>query len=76
MRVDGKAAFGGIAIGIIKEFKKTQNDIPQYCVSDINAEIQRFNLAKGMVNAELENLLKKLKKKQEKRLQQFLKCTR
>lgn len=22
MRVDGKAAFGGIAIGIIKEFKK------------------------------------------------------
>lgn len=62
MRVDGKAAFGGIAIGIIKEFKKTQNDIPQYCVSDINAEIQRFNLAKGMVNAELENLLKKAEK--------------
>ena len=62
MRVDGKAAFGGIAIGIIKELKKNQNDIPQYCVSDINAEIQRFNLAKGMVNAELENLLKKAEK--------------
>lgn len=62
LRVNGKAAFQGIAIGTIKEIKKSDNAVRRYHIDDVKAECKRFDDARQMAEAELEALYQKAKK--------------
>lgn len=62
LRIEGKAAFGGIAIGAIREIKKSGNAIRRYHVEDVEAECSRFDRARESADAELGELYQKAQK--------------
>lgn len=62
LRIEGKAAFGGIAIGVIREIKKSGNAIRRYHVEDVEAECSRFDRARESADAELGELYQKAQK--------------
>ena len=51
--VKGKAAFGGIVIGKIKEFSKEKNVVRRTKIEDTDAEITRFEAARDQAVEEL-----------------------
>ncbi|MCI8380383.1 MAG: phosphoenolpyruvate--protein phosphotransferase [Lachnospiraceae bacterium] len=60
MRVlSGKAAFKGVAIGKIKEFGAKKVEVNKTTVSDVEAEIARFEAAKETASAQLGSLYEK-----------------
>ena len=57
--VKGKAAFGGIVIGKIKEFSKEKNVVRRTKIEDTEAEIARFEAARDQAVEELGVLYEK-----------------
>lgn len=55
----GKTAFGGIAIGPIREFIKKDNVVRRYHVEDADLELKRFQSAKETAQEELKALYEK-----------------
>ena len=62
LRIEGKAAFGGIAIGIIREIHNCESTVRRYHVDDIKAEYRRFENAKEVAESELKELYQKAEK--------------
>lgn len=62
LRFDGKAAFQGIAIGVIREMKKSENAVRRYHVEDTTAECDRFDCARQVAEEELIKLYDKAQK--------------
>ena len=62
LRVEGKTAFQGIAIGKIREIQKDESIIRRYHVDDVKAECKRFDDARQMAEKELEKLYQKAQK--------------
>ena len=58
-RVSGKVAFGGIAIGTIRELSKKNNLVRRVHIDDIAAEQQRFEDAKAKALRQLQGLYEK-----------------
>lgn len=58
-RVAGKVAFGGIAIGKIKELSKKNNLVRRVHIEDTAAELQRFETAKAEALRQLQGLYEK-----------------
>ena len=60
MRVfSGKAAFKGVAIGKIREFGGKKVEVNRTSVSDVEAEIARFEAAKETASTQLGSLYEK-----------------
>ena len=59
IKVSGKAAFRGIAIGPIKEIAKKDNTVRCYSVEDAEAECVRFQNAQAAAIEELQKLYEK-----------------
>ena len=57
--LSGKAAFKGVAIGKIKEFGAKKVEVVRTSVSDVEAEIARFEAAKEAASAQLGKLYEK-----------------
>lgn len=57
--VEGKVAFGGIAIGPIRELEKKSNVVRRYHVEDTKGEVERFEQAKEIAVEELGKLYEK-----------------
>lgn len=55
----GKKIFGGIAIGKIKLYSKTENRVVRSKVDDVEAEIKRYEEAKGKAIEQLHGLYEK-----------------
>ena len=62
LRVEGKTAFQGIAIGKIREIQKDESIVRRYHVDDVKAECKRFDDARQMAEKELEKLYQKAQK--------------
>ena len=75
-QINGKIAFGGIAIGKIKEVFKENNVVRRVKIDDTQAEISRFRAAKDQATEELKALMTRQSKKLVKQMQQFLKYIR
>ena len=58
-QINGKIAFGGIAIGKIKEVFKENNVVRRVKIDDTQAEISRFRAAKNQATEELKALYDK-----------------
>ena len=58
-QINGKIAFGGIAIGKIKEVFKENNVVRRVKIDDTQAEISRFRAAKDQATEELKALYDK-----------------
>ena len=58
-RVSGKIAFGGIAIGKIREVTKEKNVVRRSHVDDVQAELSRFEKAREQAVTELQELYEK-----------------
>ena len=54
--INGKIAFGGIAIGKIKEVFKENNVVRRVNIDDTQAEISRFRSAKDQATEDLKAL--------------------
>lgn len=59
LRIDGKVAFQGIAIGVIKEIRKSDGKVRRYHVEDAKAECRRFDCSREIAEAELTELYEK-----------------
>lgn len=59
LRIDGKVAFQGIAIGVIKEIRKSDGKVRRYHVEDAKAECRRFDRSREIAEAELTELYEK-----------------
>ena len=57
--ITGKIAFGGIAIGKIKEISKENNVVRRVKIEDAKAEIARFEVARDQAAEELKGLYDK-----------------
>ena len=57
--ITGKIAFGGIAIGKIKEISKENNVVRRVKIEDAKAEIARFEAARDQAAEELKGLYDK-----------------
>ena len=57
--ITGKIAFGGIAIGKIKEISKENNVVRRVKIEDAKAEIARFEAARDQAEEELKGLYDK-----------------
>ena len=58
-RYQGKGVFGGIAIGIIHIYAKGEQQVKRYKITDIRAEIERFQDARQMAVGQLGLLYEK-----------------
>ena len=58
-RVSGKVAFGGIAIGTVKELSKKNNLVRRVHIEDIAAELERFEKARKEAVRQLKELYDK-----------------
>lgn len=58
-RINGKTAFGGIAIGKLKEFTKAAQDVCKKSIEDVEKEIHRFENGKKQAIEELQGLYQK-----------------
>lgn len=56
---DGKSVFGGIAIGKIRVYKKSEQQVTRVRVADADAEIARYETAKAQAIAQLQGLYDK-----------------
>lgn len=54
--IKGKSVFGGIAIGKLSFYKKTENKIMRYKVEDTKTELERFHCARLTAMKQLEEL--------------------
>lgn len=54
--IKGKSVFGGIAIGKLSFYKKTENKIKRYKVEDTKTELERFHCARSAAMKQLEGL--------------------
>ena len=54
--IKGKSVFGGIAIGKLSFYKKTENKIKRYKVEDTKTELERFHCARSAAMKQLEEL--------------------
>ncbi len=59
MRIEGKSVFGGIAIGKVEIFKKGENQISRKSITDVAAEVARFEAAKAEAADQLAKLYQK-----------------
>ncbi len=57
--INGKAAFGGIVIGKIKEFSKEKNVVRRTKITDVEAEYTRFEHARETAITQLASLYEK-----------------
>lgn len=57
--IGGKAVFGGIAIGKISIYKRKQKQVKRYKVEDVQAEIERFDVAREGAKTQLGRLYEK-----------------
>lgn len=57
--VTGKAVFGGIAVGTIREFQREEKMIEKTHITDIQAELLRFEAARVQAASELRTLYDK-----------------
>ena len=57
--LSGKAAFKGVAIGKVKEFGGKQVEVNRTSVTDVEAEISRFEAAKETASDQLGKLYEK-----------------
>lgn len=55
----GKSVFGGIAIGRIRVYKKSEQQVKRVKISDPDAEMMRFQLAKTVAMKQLQELYEK-----------------
>ena len=55
----GKSVFGGIAIGKIRVYKKEEQQVKRVKVTDVDAELSRYEEAKGKAIAQLQGLYDK-----------------
>ena len=74
MELHGKSVFGGIAMGRLSVYHKTDNAVKRTKITDIEAEKKRFEDAKE--EASLVFFMKKQSGKSVKSMRQFLRCTR
>ena len=56
-QINGKIAFGGIAIGKIKEISKETNVVRRVKINDVQAEIERFEAARDQAAQELKKTM-------------------
>ncbi len=59
LTINGKAAFGGIVIGKIKEFSKEKNVVRRTKITDVKEEYTRFENAREMAISQLSKLYEK-----------------
>lgn len=59
MLLEGKSVFGGIAIGKMLIYNKKDNQVKRYKITDVEAEVARFNDAKEVAKTELGGLYEK-----------------
>lgn len=57
--IQGKSVFGGIAIGRLSFYHRKRQQVERYHVSDVNAEVTRFEEAKAKAIAQLKALYDK-----------------
>lgn len=62
LRIDGKVAFQGIAIGVIREIRKNESTVRRYHVEDVKAECRRFDRSREIAEAQLAELYDKAQK--------------
>ena len=74
MELHGKSVFGGIAMGRLSVYHKTDNAVKRTKITDIEAEKKRFEDAKE--EGSLVFFMKKQSGKSVKSMRQFLRCTR
>ena len=55
----GKSVFGGIAIGKIRVYKKEEQQVKRVKITDVDAELSRYEEAKGKAIAQLQGLYDK-----------------
>ena len=56
---NGKSVFGGIAIGKISVYKKSEQQVKRVKITDAEAEIARYEEAKATATAQLQELYDK-----------------
>lgn len=76
MELHGKSVFGGIAMGRLSVYHKTDNAVKRTKITDIEAEKKRFEDAKEEAQRQLGVFMKKQSGKSVKSMRQFLRCTR
>lgn len=76
MELHGKSVFGGIAMGRLSVYHKTDNAVKRTKITDIEAEKKRFEDAKKKPKGSLVFFMKKQSGKSVKSMRQFLRCTR
>ena len=76
MELHGKSVFGGIAMGRLSVYHKTDNAVKRTKITDIEAEKKRFEDAKEEAKGSLVFSMKKQSGKSVKSMRQFLRCTR
>lgn len=59
IRVNGKSIVKGIAIGRILKFTKTENQVKRSKISDVEAEIKRYESARAKAEEQLDSLYQK-----------------
>ena len=72
----GKSVFGGIAIGEIRVFKKSEQQVKRVRVEDTEAELNRYHEAKKEVLNQLGQLYERALKRLAKPMQRYLKFIR
>lgn len=59
LTIKGQSVFGGIAIGPLVIFKRSETALERYTVEDAEAEVHRFRAARDTAIAQLQNLYDK-----------------
>ena len=76
MELHGKSVFGGIAMGRLSVYHKTDNAVKRTKITDIEAEKSVLRMQKKKPKDSLVFFMKKQLGKSVKSMRQFLKCTR
>lgn len=76
MELHGKSVFGGIAMGRLSVYHKTDNAVKRTKITDIEAEKKRLRMQKKKPKGSLVFFMKKQSGKSVKSMRQFLRCTR
>lgn len=76
MELHGKSVFGGIAMGRLSVYHKTDNAVKRTKITDIEAEKNVLRMQKKKPKGSLVFSMKKQSGKSVKSMRQFLRCTR
>lgn len=76
MELHGKSVFGGIAMGRLSVYHKTDNAVKRTKITDIEAEKNVLRMQKKKPKGSLVFFMKKQSGKSVKSMRQFLRCTR